>query len=78
MSVIIRPDHYPEEISRVAKALLAAASDPQDVRLETFGDGPVFVVPDEVAEKAQLNPQTDPKQDKAEKPKGSKKRKDQD
>lgn len=75
MSVVIRPDQDPDEITRVAKALLAAADDPADVRLETFGDGPVFVVTDEVAKKAVLNPEDKPKDPKPE-TKTSKKRKD--
>ena len=76
MSVIIRPDHDPDEITRVAQALLAAASDPQQVRLETFGDGPVFVVPDEVAQKAKLNPETPKPTEELKPAKASKKRKD--
>jgi len=75
MSVTIRPDHTSDEITRIAQALLAAADDPRDVRVETFGDGPVFVVPDEVAQKAKLNPET-PEETKTSSSKASKKRKD--
>lgn len=76
MTVIIRPDQGdPDELSRVAAILIGAAADPREVRLETFGDGPYFVVPDEVAKKAQLN-QPETEESKPE-PKASKKRKDQ-
>jgi hypothetical protein len=71
MTVIIRPDQSSEELSRVAQLLIAAADNVADVKLETFGDGPYFVVPDELAAKVDLNPA----EEKTE-PKASKKRKD--
>lgn len=56
MSVRIQPPPGdPAETSRIAKALLDAADDPRDVQTVTDGPGLGFIVPDEVAKKANLN-----------------------
>lgn len=56
MSVRIQPPPGdPAETTRMAKALLDAADDPQDVKTVTDGSGLAFLVPDQVAKKANLN-----------------------
>lgn len=58
MAVIVKPDNsIPGETTRVAALLIAAADNPADVKTDTMSDnGLVFVVPDEVAAKVDLNP----------------------
>lgn len=63
MTVTVVPPHGDrEETTRIATELLAAADDPQDVRIDTTGSGLVFVVPDEVAKKANVQTPEEPEE----------------